>query len=74
MYKNFLNTLEAMNITAIDALGLEPDTYLHEPVGMQPIEDEKLKGKIIQEFERGFVYTENGEKTVITTSKVVIGQ
>jgi hypothetical protein len=47
---------------------------LHEPVGMQPTEDKNLKGKIIQEFERWFVYTENGEKTVITTSKVVIGQ
>jgi molecular chaperone GrpE (heat shock protein) len=52
IYKNFLNTLEAMNITPIDALGLEPDTYLHEPVGMQPTEDKNLKGKIIQEFER----------------------
>jgi molecular chaperone GrpE (heat shock protein) len=74
MYKNFLATLAGMSITPIEALGLEPDTYLHEPVGMQPTDDDSLKGKIIQEFERGFVYEKDGQKTVVTTSKVVIGQ
>ncbi len=74
MYKNFLSTLAAMHIEPIEALGQEPDTLMHEPVGMQPTENEKLKGKIIQEFERGFVYKKDGETKVITTSKVVIGQ
>lgn len=73
-YKNFLSTLAEMHIEPIDALGLEPDTILHEPVGAQPVEDETLKGKVIQEFERGFVYRHDGQQIVIATSKVVIGQ
>ncbi len=73
-YDNFIKTLENMHIKAIEAIGLNPDSLLHEPVNMQPTDDKKLKGKIIQEFERGFVYEKDWEKKVITTSKVVIGQ
>jgi hypothetical protein len=40
---------------------------------MKPTEDKSLKGKIIEEYERGFYYEKDGEKTVITPSKVVIG-
>ncbi len=73
-YNKFIQTLETMGITPIEALGLDPDNELHEPVSMQPTQDEKLKGKIIQEFERGFVYQKDGHKKVISTSKVVIWQ
>ncbi len=72
IYDNFLKTLDTMNIKPIESIGLIPDSLLHEPVSAQPIEDKKLKWKIIQEFERGFVYEKDGNKKVIVTSKVVV--
>lgn len=74
MYDSFLKTLEELGIFAIDALGLEPDTNLHAPVGMQPTDDKKLKGKIIEEFERGFIFKKDNIEKVILPSKVIIGQ
>ncbi len=73
-YDNFLKTLESLGISQIQALGLEPDSLLHEPVNVQPVQDEAQKWKIIAEFERGFVYNKWDIKKVITTSKVVIWQ
>ena len=72
IYDKFLKTLEGLHIKAIESLGLAPDSFLHEPVSVEPVEDEKLKGKIIKEFERGFVYDKNGEKKVIRASKVIV--
>jgi molecular chaperone GrpE (heat shock protein) len=74
MYDNFLKALESYNIRPIDSLGLVPDSLVHEPVSVQPVDDEKLKGKIVQEFERGFYYEKDGDKRVVVTSKVVVGQ
>ena len=73
-YKNFLQTLEQMHITPIESVGLEPDMTMHEPVGMQPAPSEELKGKIIQEFERWFVYKKGDTEKVVSTSKVVVWQ
>jgi len=56
VYNKFLKTLEHLHIKAISSIGLAPDSFLHEPVSVEPVEDEKMKGKIIKEFERGFVY------------------
>jgi len=56
VYHKFLKTLEHLHIASIDAIGLVPDSFLHEPVSVEPVEDEAMKGKIIREFERGFVY------------------
>jgi len=74
VYNKFETTLGTMNIKAIDAMGLEPDNLLHEPVSMAPAPSDELKGKIIQEFERGYVYEKDEDKRVVTTSKVVVGQ
>lgn len=74
VYDKFLSTLAEMNIYPIDALGLDPDMALHEPVGAQPVEDDTQKGKIITEFTRWFVWRKDGDQQVIVTSKVVVGQ
>lgn len=74
MYDNLLKSLEKLKVRPIEAIGLAPDAQFHEPVSMQPTDDEKLKGKIIQEFEQGFVYENGNDKLVITPSKVIIGQ
>ena len=73
-YGKFLKKLEEMGIKSIEAIGKNPDSELHEPVSLAPTDKKKLKGKIIQEFERGFIYEKDGQKKVITPAKVVIGQ
>lgn len=74
VYNKFLKTLEHLHIKPIESLGLAPDSFLHEPVSVQPIEDENLKGKIIKEFERGFAYEKGDDKRVIIASKVIVWQ
>jgi len=68
-----IKMLETMWINPIESVWLEPDSFLHEPINVVPTEDEKMKWKIIQEYERGFVYDKNWVKKVITSSKVIIG-
>ncbi len=74
MYDNFLKTLEELGVFAIDAIGLDPDTNLHAPVGIKPTEDKNLKGKIIEEFEKGFIFKKDNIEKVIIPTKVIIGQ
>ena len=52
VYDKFLRTLEHLHIKPIESIGLVPDSFLHEPVNVEPVEDENMKGKIIKEFER----------------------
>lgn len=73
-YNKFVQTLASMHIKQIESIGLLPDGYLHEPVSTQPVDDEAMKGRIITEFEKGFLYDDGQTKKVITPSKVVIGQ
>lgn len=72
-YKSALSQLESLSIFPIESLWLIPDANLHEPLTTQPTDDENLKGKIIQEYEKGFVYRKDGEQKVVITSKVVVG-
>ena len=74
VYDNFLKILESMHIFQIKAIWLEPDALLHEPVSLMPTENKKLKWKIIQEFERGFVYKKDDKQIVINPSKVIVWQ
>lgn len=73
IYDNMLKILESLGIKPIDSLGLAPDSLLHEPLSTVPVQDEAMKGKIVQVFQQGFYVEKNGEKTVILTSKVVVG-
>ena len=73
MQEGFYKVLGEMGIEAIESLGLEPNPQFHEPVSMQPVNDEALKGKIVQEFEQGFVYKEGEEVIVLNPAKVVVG-
>ena len=74
MYDNFIKSLEEISVYPIQACWLEPDSLLHEPVSMQPVEDKNLKWKIVQEFQRGFVYKKAELEKVIVHAKVVVGQ
>lgn len=73
MQDGFYKVLSEMGIKPIDSIGLEPNPQFHEPVSMQSVEDENFKGKIIQEFEQGFVFKNGEEIIVINPAKVVVG-
>ena len=72
VYDNMLKALESLGIKPIKSIGLEPDSFFHEPLSTMPVEDKKMKWKIVQEFQQGFYLEKDGQKTVILTSKVVI--
>lgn len=73
VYKNFIKALAELSIYEIPTLHEAPDSKFHEPIGMLPAEDKKLKWKIIQIFEQGFFYqNKNWEKITINPSKVII--
>lgn len=75
VHDRFIKALEDFNVFPIPSLHETPDTLMHEPIGMQPTEDKKLKWKIIHVFEQWFYYQkENGDKVTIYPSKVVVGQ
>lgn len=74
VYNKFLSTLDLMGIKKIESIGQMPDILYHEAISALPVSDESQKGKIIQEFEQGFVYEKGDIKKVITPAKVVIGQ
>jgi molecular chaperone GrpE (heat shock protein) len=46
---------------------------LHEPLSVEQVEDEALKGKIIKEFQPGYLYEKDGIKKVISAAKVIVG-
>lgn len=72
MYDNFIKSLEKLHIKPIESVWLEPNPQFHEPVSMQPVDDKKLKWKIIQEFQQGFLYENNDEVIVISPSRVIV--
>ena len=75
VHDRFIKALEGFKIFPIPSLHEAPDTLMHEPIGMQPTDDKKLKWKIIQVFEQGFYYQkDNWDKVTIFPSKVIIGQ
>ncbi len=74
VYDNFLKVLKHFHISPIVSLWLVPDSFLHEPVSVEPTENKKMKGKIIREFERWFVYHKGDDKRALKVSKVIVGQ
>jgi molecular chaperone GrpE len=62
--------LRSGGVKEIEALGKEFDTDLHEAVTKIPIDDEDMKGKVIDVIQKG--YTLNDK--VIRFSKVVVGE
>lgn len=67
---NKLNkTLSQKGLKPIESKGENFDTELHEAITQYPAPDESLKGKVIEEVEKGYYLNEK----VIRFSKVIIG-
>ncbi len=69
IYNKLKNTLSKKGLEEMKSIGETFNTDLHEAVTNIPAPSEDLKGKVIEEHEKG--YTLNGK--VIRFSKVVIG-
>lgn len=69
IHSKFQKILDQKGLKPIEAKGESFDPELHEGISQMPVEDEKEKGKVIDEVEKGYYL---GEK-VIRYSKVVIG-
>jgi molecular chaperone GrpE len=64
-------TLESQGLKPIEsAVGKALDTDFHEAITMIPAPNDELKGKIIDEVEKGYMLNDK----VIRFSKVVVGQ
>ncbi len=70
IYNKFKKTLEKQGVQEIEnPTGKELDTNLHEAITQFPAPKEELKGKIVDQVEKGYLL---GDK-VVRFSKVVVG-
>ena len=62
--------METKGLQGMNAKGEVFDPEFHEAVANMPTEDQKLKGKIIDDVEKGYLLNEK----VLRYAKVVVGQ
>jgi molecular chaperone GrpE len=71
IHKKFVRTLEEKGLKKMESpIGKELDTDFHEAITSVPAPDDKLKGKIIDEVECGYLLRDR----VIRYAKVVVGE
>jgi molecular chaperone GrpE len=70
IYTKLGQILEAKGLKPIDAMSQPFDYNLHEAIANVPVEDEALKGKVIDQVEKGYYLNEK----VIRFAKVAVGQ
>jgi len=69
VYQKMKSITESKGLKAMDAVGKEFDADLHDAIANVPVSDEKQKGKIIEEIEKGYYLNDK----VIRHAKVVVG-
>ena len=70
IYQKLLSTLESQGLSKIKTEKEDFNTDFHEAVAMEPVDDESMKGKVVDCVQTG--YTLNNK--VIRHSKVAVGQ
>lgn len=70
IYQKLLSTLESQGLSKIKTKKEDFNTDFHEAVAMVPVDDESMKGKVVDCVQTG--YTLNNK--VIRHSKVAVGQ
>ncbi|MBL0048523.1 MAG: nucleotide exchange factor GrpE [Bacteroidetes bacterium] len=69
IFQKFKNSLQQKGLAEMESKGLAFDADLHEAITNIPAPDDSMKGKVVDELEKG--YTLNGK--VIRFAKVVVG-
>ena len=70
IYNKFKNTLETKGLKQMIAKGETFDSEMHEAIANIPAPSEELKGKIVDDVEKGYYLHDK----VIRYAKVVVGQ
>ena len=70
IYTKYNGLLQSKGLKAMDAKGKLFDSELHEAIANMPTEDKKMKGKVIDEVEKGYFLNDK----VLRFAKVVVGQ
>jgi len=70
IYNKFVNILSKKGLEAMKTTGNEFDTDFHEAITNIPAPSEEMKGKIVDEIEKGYLLSGK----VIRFAKVVVGQ
>ena len=70
IYNKFKEFLKQNSVKEIEALNQEFDVDLHEAITKIPAPDEKLKGKVVDVIQKGYLLNDK----VIRFAKVVIGE
>ncbi len=70
IYNKFEEFLKQNNVKEIEALNQDFDVDLHEALTKVPAPDEKLKGKVVDVIQKGYLLNDK----VIRFAKVVIGE
>lgn len=70
IYNKFKEFLKQNNVKEVDALNQDFDVDLHEAITKIPAPEEKLKGKVVDVVQKGYLLNDK----VIRFSKVVIGE
>ena len=70
IFNQFKGILEAKGLKPMEAKGLPFDSDLHEAIANIPAPEEALKGKVIDDVEKGYYLNDK----VLRFAKVVVGQ
>lgn len=70
IYSKFRSFLDLNGVKEIEAINKEFDVDLHDAVTKVPAPDKKLKGKVVDVLEKGYMLNEK----VIRFSKVIVGE
>jgi molecular chaperone GrpE len=70
IFNKFKHILESKGLKKMEAKGTDFDSELHEAIANVPAPSEDMKGKVIDDVEKGYYLNEK----VIRYAKVVVGQ
>lgn len=69
VYSRLNNVLQGMGLKAMNSTGEPFDVEMHEAITEIPVPDEKMKGKVIDTLEKGYLLNDK----IIRHAKVVVG-
>tara|TARA_B100001287_G_scaffold275443_1_gene283062 strand:- start:8930 stop:9481 length:552 start_codon:yes stop_codon:yes gene_type:complete len=70
IYNKYKGLLQSKGLKAMDSKGEAFDPELHEAIANLPTDDKKMKGKVIDDVEKGYFLNDK----VLRFAKVVVGQ
>ena len=69
VFSKLRNTLQSKGLKAMQSIGTDFDVEKHEAITEVPVQDEKQKGKVIDEVQKGYYLNDK----IIRFAKVVVG-